>query len=181
MKKLHILGLVLVFVIAFTSLVPAPFHLGATPAAAGVIISKLTIDNKTTKMITVVLKGPKNYTIYAMPGKTDKEIAAGKYTYEYTACGLEKTGALKAISAKVKHKINACPTTKVAIINYSSTQLSLSMNGPERYSISVAPKTVTRLVVLRGTYKWSGSWCGATKTGTLVIKGNSGRWSFWGC
>jgi hypothetical protein len=181
MKKMHILGLVLVFVIAFTTLVPAPFHLGARPAAAGVTISKLTIDNKTTKMITVVLKGPKNYTIYALPGKTDKDIAAGKYTYEYTACGLKKTGILKAISAKVKLKINTCPTTKLIIINYSSTQLSLSMNGPDRYTFSVAPKTVTRVVVMRGTYKWSGSWCGASKTGTVVIKGNASRWSFWGC
>ena len=181
MKKMHILGFVLVFVIAFTTLVPAPLHLGATPAAAGVTTSQLTIDNKTTKVITVVLKGPKSYTIYALPGKTEKDIAGGKYTYEYTACGLKKTGNLTATSAKAKFKINACPTTKLVILNYSSTQLSLSMSGPERYTFSVAPKTVMRAVVLRGTYKWSGSWCSESKSGTLVIKGNSGRWSFWGC
>jgi hypothetical protein len=181
MKKIHILGLVLVFVIAFTALVPVPLHLGATPATAAPAVSKLTIDNKTTKVINVVLKGPKSYTIYALPGKTDKDIAGGKYTYEYTACGVKKTGTLNVTSAKSKLKINACPTTKLIIINTSSTQLSLSMNGPDRYSFSVAPKSMIRTVVLRGTYKWSGSWCGGSKTGTVVMKGGGIRWTFWGC
>jgi hypothetical protein len=181
MKKMHILGLALVFVIAFTAILPAPLHLGATSAAAGVSVSKLTIDNKTTKVLTIVLKGPKNYSIYALPGKTDKDIVAGKYTYEYTACGLKKVGTLTATSSKTKLKINACPTTKLVIFNYSSTQLTLSLNGPERYFYNVPPKTWMRVVVVRGVYKYTATWCGQTKSSTIPIKGNAIRWSFWGC
>ncbi len=181
MKKLHILGLISVFVLAFSALVPAPLSLGATPAAAKATVSRLTVDNKTTKVLTVILKGPKNYTIYALPGKTDKDIATGKYTYEYTACGLKKTGTMNITSAKSKLKINACPTTKLVIFNYSSTQLSFSLNGPERYFQSVPPHTRMNIIVLRGTYKWSGNWCGESQSGTVVIKGNAFRFMFWGC
>jgi hypothetical protein len=172
MKKRYVLGLLLVLVIAFTALVPAPLHLGATSAVAGTTVSKLTIDNKTPKVLTITLKGPKTYTIYALPGKTEKEIVAGKYTFQYEACGLKKAGKLSAIGAKSKLKIEACPTARLILINKGNSPLSFYLDGPERYNWSVPAMSTLRVNVLRGTYKWSASWCGGKESdkGSVTLK-----------
>jgi hypothetical protein len=149
------------------------------PALAASSLSQLTVENKTSKRVDIVLTGPRELTIYANPGRTTVELLPGSYRYKYTACGQEFTGVLKAKSGKVKLKIAACKTARIQIINRGYTSLFLQLFGPENYTITVAPNTTDRLTVLRGDYRYTGSWCGGTKSGSISAKSKSYRWMFW--
>lgn len=150
-----------------------------TPALAATTVSALTVENKTTKRVDIVLTGPREYTIYANPGRTLQEIQPGTYRYSYKACGQDVTGTLKAKSSKVKLKINACKTAKILIINRGSSNLFLQMYGPETYTFTVPPNSTFRATVVRGDYRYSATWCGSSKTGTVSAKSKSYRWTFW--
>ncbi len=49
---------------------------------------KLTIDNKTAAFY-ITFTGPKSYSFYAPPGKTDFEVEPGTYEISYYACGAQ--------------------------------------------------------------------------------------------
>lgn len=149
------------------------------PALAASSMSQLTVENKTSKRVDIVLTGPRELTIYANPGRTPVELLPGTYRYKYTACGQEFTGVLKAKSSKVKLKIAACKTAKIQVINRGYTNLFLQLFGPENYTITVAPSTTYRLTVVRGDYRYTASWCGSSKNGSISAKSKSYRWMFW--
>ena len=148
-------------------------------AAASNGPSKLTVDNKTGKVIYIKLTGPANVNITSLPGQTQKDLARGKYTYTYEACGKTVKGVLKVNGPKVKLKIAACPTSKIVILNKGQTMLNLHLSGPENYSFTVAPNSVLKVTVLRGTYKYTAYWCGGSKSSEISAVKKSYRWLFW--
>jgi hypothetical protein len=175
-QSMRLFSLLILFVFVFVA---------ATPALAAVTVSKLTVENKTTKRVDIVLTlGTSDtpvYTIYANPGRTQLDVKPGVYKYKYTACGQEFTGTLKAKSSKAKIKIAACKTSNIVIINRSSTTLFISLYGAETYNVTVPSESVYRLVVIRGDYRYTATWCGSSKNSTISAKAKSYRWMFWGC
>lgn len=169
-SNVRLLSILVLFLLVFSSV---------SPALAASSLSQLTVENKTSKRVDIVLTGPRELTIYANPGRTPVELLPGTYRYKYTACGQEFTGVLKAKSSKVKLKIAACKTSKIQVINRGYTNLFLQLFGPENYTITVAPNTTYRLTVVRGDYRYTASWCGSTKNSSISAKSKSYRWMFW--
>jgi hypothetical protein len=152
--------------------VSAAFPLpAAAGTAAGVPNSKLTITNKSAGPLTVILKGPKSYTIYAAVGKTTQEIMKGDYVYEYKACGVTKTGKLPAKGAQAKLNILACKTASITIANYGNGNMSVSLSGTQNYSFNVGEHTTVKQTILEGEYRWKISASCGSKSGTLYLKG----------
>jgi hypothetical protein len=174
MKSLRIFVCLLALVLLVAAAFPMPV---VASTSAGSPNAKLTITNKALGPVTVILKGPKSYTILAPVGKTIKEIVKGDYTYEYKACGVTKTGKLPAKGAQAKLNILPCKTATVTIANFGKGTMTLTLSGPQNYSFSAGPGVIRKETVLEGTYKWTISATCGTKSGTSLIKGK--KHIFW--
>jgi hypothetical protein len=151
----------------------------SAPAAASTV--KMTIDNKSIAAVTLTLKGSQNYTIIAPIGKSIHEVAKGKYTFEYKACGQQVFKGKITISAPVKFKIAKCQMARIYIQNYTSGSMTLTLRGPANYSFTVPAKTQQRVDVLAGEYRWTITACGKSNSGTIKLKGKRNVARAWGC
>jgi hypothetical protein len=156
----------MILVIALSALPVTNAEAAATPG-----MSKLTIDNKSLGQVTVTLKGPKQYTIYAKVGKTIQEIAKGNYVATFKACGTNQTVKVKATANAAKLQIKQCKTTLLTVANFSSSWLTMNMVGPDTYYFSVAPHQKEVRKVLSGTYKITATCGGRVYTPTWNVKG----------
>ncbi len=185
MKRMDILGLMLVFVIAFTSFAPAPSSLVVTAVeAASTTPINLTITNPLPKATTVTLDGTRSYTIYLPKGAIiTKKLDAGKYKFTYNGClGKKKTGNLKVKAGVSTLLIAACKTATWVFVNPSShTQtVTISLRGWMSYNESIAPGQTKVFSWVVDTYEVTLKHCGTTYNETWRVKGKKG-WVFRTC
>jgi hypothetical protein len=159
--------LILFLIIVFAASTWGPALASDAPATAQT--AKLVITNKTPKSVTINLTGPRNQSIVAPPGKTTVQLIPGKYEYSYSVCGADKKGKLN-LAKSGKLNITACQMTNVKFYNVSDRTMVLTLNGPMTYNLTL-PLGVTKVRVVKGTYRYSLSGCGGSPTnGTIVIK-----------
>lgn len=180
MKRSHLIYLVLIGVLVFTSFAPVvPVSAARTDVTK---LTKVVIDNQSGMTATVQFNGPKKYSLTVKPGKTEVEMQSGPYRYELTSCGgYVKTGFQKLTGKQAKFKISVCKTSNIRIMNMSRTELRINLYGPVNYSYTVKPHATLRVKVLKGTFRYRAVWCGAAETGTIETHVKSYRWMFYDC
>ncbi len=62
------------------------------------------------------------------------------------------------------------PNVRFTVINHSQHPVSVSANGPEYFSIDVAPYSKGSVIVPRGMYKFNMEACNHTSAGSIEFK-----------
>lgn len=139
---------------------------------------RLTVNNKTGAVLeTLTFIGPQTYTFYNVPtGKSIYEVAKGKYRVTYKACGANKT---KVVNIQSNYKFNtvACPVARIRVTNETGGTLTLLLSGPASYRFSLPPGN-TVILVLKGTYQFTGYGVCGTDRGTFKAQGRM-YWNWW--
>jgi len=76
----------------------------------------------------------------------------------------------------------ACPpdAALVSVINELGTRLSLSLKGPQNFSLYLSAGQTRNICVVRGTYSWTASASGfATKTGSKALDSTTPKCWWW--
>lgn len=137
---------------------------------------KLTIDNKTAAFY-ITFAGPKTYSFYAPPGKTDFEVEPGTYEISYYACGAQITDTFVVKKKGGTLKIQ-CIT--VNVLNFTGDPFNISLSGPGDYYFYF-PEGKTSITIAPGTYEFTISGpCGPDYTSTKTFKKNNTSWP-WFC
>ena len=141
--------------------------------ALKLIRAKLTINNKIGGNIHLNLDGPRNYSLWVLPGKTIYELVPGIYDYSYYAEGgyekgsfdLKKKGGLFVMKIdKGNLKINSKYPQNVFV----------TFSGPVSYYLWVLPGKSTQIMRV-GNYKYEYWADGKNNKGSFTItkKGNT--------
>jgi hypothetical protein len=150
--------------------------LEAATAASGTV--RLTVNNKTGAVLaTLTLTGPKTYVFYNVPtGRSIYEVIKGKYRLTYKACGANRSKILN-IQSNLKFNTVSCPVARIRVVNETGGTLILVLNGPASYRFALPPGN-TVIVVLKGTYQFTGSGRCGTDRGSLRAQGRM-FWTWW--
>lgn len=177
MKTRRLVFFLMVVVLVFLTLIPAPLNVEAAQAVKN---AKLKIVNPNKEKITIQLYGPATYTVNAKPkNTTELKVTPGKYTYVMTICGARQTGTLELTKKSQSFKLVAC--SSLAIFNRTGGPIYLTLKGPWTYYLTIGEKF--RLVyVLPGTYKYSVTGCGGiTEKGTIIPRKRTSYGWFFTC
>lgn len=166
MKTRRLVFFLMVVVLVFLTLIPAPLNVEAAQAVKN---AKLKIVNPNKEKITIQLYGPATYTVNAKPkNTTELKVTPGKYTYVMTVCGARQTGTLELTKKSQSFKLVAC--SSVTIFNRTGGSIYLTLKGPYTYNLTITEKRIT-IYLLPGSYQYSATGCGGiTKKGTIIAK-----------
>jgi hypothetical protein len=175
MKTRRLVFFLMVFILVFITLIPAPVNV---EAAQAITTAKLKVVNPNKEKVPIQLFGPANYNLVAkVKNTTEIKVTPGKYTYVMTVCGARQTGTLEITKKSQSFKIVAC--SSLAIFNRTGGPIYLTLKGPWTYTLTIAEKFY-HLYVLPGTYKYTVTGCGGvTEKGSIIqTKRTSYRWFF---
>jgi hypothetical protein len=103
-------------------------------------------------------------------------VLKGKYTIQYKACGSNRSKKVSILS-NFKFSTVGCPLSKISLINDTGGTLFLNLKGPADYRLTIPPGT-TRINVIKGTYKFTGTTICGSNTGEIKVKGRM-KWNWW--
>jgi hypothetical protein len=153
------------------------------PAFAAVSQYALTVRNKTTTNVTLILRGPDDMEVEITRLTTIIRLEEGRYSYRYTACGLRHEGQFTLTAAGRTLTLRKCekaPNTKINIDNRTGALFYLRLYGPQRYNFALKPG-VNAVTIAAGRYTWSALVCGKTQTGDKPIKSKNNADWIWRC
>jgi hypothetical protein len=176
MKKTLSMLVVLVAILAAT----------VQPALAAANSWDLNVHNNTEDPVKITLTGPKNYNFTVDPGKWLKTVVEGTYKYSYTACGEKFTGEIKVTDDNQWLQIALCEAlpeyAKFVVDSHLAQALTLTLTGPETYSLALALGTNRFISLQTGWYTYSYEACGQTISGSVrVLKNGTGRLTAYAC
>lgn len=136
----------------------------------------LNIHNDTEGGVKINLTGPKNYSFTVEPGKWVKTVEEGEYTYNYTACGQKFEGKVTVKDDKTWLVIEPCAAlaefAKFVVSSHLGDALTLTMAGPETYSMAIELGQNKFNSVQTGFYTYSYDACGTTISSTVRVTKN---------
>lgn len=171
-KRIAIAAIVLVLLAA--TVVP-------TFAAASEYV--LTVRNKTTTSVKLILRGPDDVDIEITRLTTIIRLEEGRYSYRYTACGLRHEGLFTLTASGRTLTLKKCekdPNTKINIDNRTGALFYLRMYGPARYNFALKPG-INAVTIAAGRYTYSALVCGKTQVGDKPIKSKVNPDWVWRC
>lgn len=171
-RNLFNIGILVVFM--FSSLIPATVTLAA-PAQA-----RLTVTNRSSKVLKLWLSGPAIYRISVPSGQT-KTYAVNRGMYKFTAsgCGMTATGKLDMSINKTlvmpvcggRISVNSPHTedlgqvlkvVKIEVQNKSKGVATAVFKGPSVYMFTLQKNADKDYTVAKGDYKVTVYACGQT-------------------
>ncbi|GAB4396671.1 MAG: hypothetical protein OHK0052_18250 [Anaerolineales bacterium] len=184
MKKMHLV----VLVVMLTSL----FLIAAAPMAQPQKpdLIRLMVDNRSEKLLTIILEGPKRYLFY-VGSETDKTFTPerGEYRYTITACGVTVKGKMDLTTNK-KIVMPACSNglggkgynpnrinlsekiklVKMSIKNETGGYIRLVLRGPNTHTWEFKTGETKKLSLARGSYTYTVYGCGGTFESRKAVK-----------
>lgn len=184
MKKMHLAVLAALFISLFL-IAAAPM---AQPRQSDLI--RLTIDNRSEKLLTVILEGSKRYLFY-VNSDTEKTFTPerGEYRYTITACGVTVKGKMDLTTNKKivmppcsnglggkgnnPNRINLSEKiklVKMSIKNETGGYIRLVLTGPNTHVWEFKTGETKKLSLARGTYTYTVYGCGGTFESRKPVK-----------
>jgi len=185
-NKFVIFFILAAFLISAWGPLPANTNLATVNSVAQPAATTLTlvVNNKTGQTFPLTLQGPASYRWTVTPGKSNHEVAPGKYKYTYQACGGSKSGTVEVkkdnqnLTLAVCKQKSGSATANVKITNDTGGTITINLTGPATYRFSFGPGKST-MSVIRGKYSFTVYGCGG---GTVSgVKNLTSRltWRFW--
>jgi hypothetical protein len=146
---------------------------------------KFVVDSHLGEALTLQLVGPQTYDLAISLG-TNKFISlqTGWYTFKYTACGGELSGAIQITkNGKARLTLYSCEVvalhplglvapatipTNLRIGSHYAFPVRLTLSGPTSYSFGVEPG-LNRFNVVDGTYSYTYTAYGQYFSGTFTV------------
>lgn len=153
------------------------------PAFAAASEYVLTVRNKTTTDVKLILRGPDDVDVEITRLTTIIRLEEGRYSYRYTACGLRQEGSFLLGPSGRTLTLKKCekdPNTKINIDNRTGALFYLRLYGPHRYNFALNPG-VTAVTIASGRYTYSALVCGETHIGDKAVKAKENKDWIWRC
>jgi hypothetical protein len=139
------------------------------------------VQNSSSAPVYIRFQGPVTRDFMLQVGKNVVQMPAGRYAYQYTACGIQFSDHINLPSGKV-FRILPCKTTKIIIKNYTLTEapgtgLTLRLSGPVNYYFTIT-KPLEKFTVQQGAYEFTLRGCGKLiQSGSIKFDTAQYRWT----
>lgn len=156
-----------------------PGDTGTSAAPTGYEV-QFFVKNDTYSSFDILFLSDQVYSFNVVPGKNKIYLKPGDYQFSYYACGELWVGDLRVSRKDQDIRITSCSSTSgrpdtgqnvvFKVKNLVGNKFTMTLDGPQFYSLDVRASNGTFFEVQKGYYKFQYYACGTLITGEIFIK-----------